>query len=125
MYLITSGCVPFREHPLDQYYRDLYQKHKDEKEDQKRREAAFSKENEMAAERDVERKAAKHARAEKRLKKKTRAATNIQKLWRGRQGRRKFGTEIERHANVTFWAASKLQAVYRAKKARRWAEQNK
>lgn len=30
-----------------------------------------------------------------------------------------------RHAGVTFWAASKLQAVFRAKKARRRAEEQK
>ena len=42
------------EHPLDQYYKDLYRKHKDEKDDQQRREAAFSKENEMKAEREAE-----------------------------------------------------------------------
>jgi len=113
------------EHPLDEYYRNLYRKHKDEKEDQAARDAAYAKEQELAGIRQQDKAEAKRARAEKRLKKKSKAATKIQSVWRGKIGRRKMNAEIEKHATVTFWAASKLQAVYRAKMARRRAHAQK
>ena len=113
------------EHPLDEYYRNLYRKHKDEKDEQGAREEAYAKEAELAGIRQGEKAEAKKARAEKRLKKKSKAATSIQAVWRGKVGRRKMNSEIEKHAEVTFWAASKLQAVFRAKMARRRAHEQK
>lgn len=113
------------EHPLDEYYRNLYRKHKDEKEDEAARAAAYAKEQELAGVRQLDKAEEKRKRAEKRLKKKSKAATKIQATWRGKMGRKKMNMEIEKHAEVTFWAASKLQAVYRAKMARRRAHAQK
>ena len=113
------------EHPLDEYYRNLYRKHKQEKDDEAARQEAYAREAELAGERQKDKQEAKKARAEKRLRKKTKAATAIQSVWRGKVGRRKMNAEIEKHAEVTFWAASKLQAVFRAKVARRRAHEQK
>ena len=55
------------------------------------------------------------------MRKKTKAATMVQKVWRGKMGRRKMQQEISLNAELMFWAASKLQAVFRSKVARRRA----
>ena len=113
------------EHPLDEYYRNLYRKHKAEKDDQAARDRAAEKDAELQGKRDGEKLAGKKKKAEKKLKRKTNAAITVQRHWRGRQGRRRMAEEVKRRAAVSFWAASKLQAVYRAKVARRVARERK
>ena len=113
------------EHPLDEYYRNLYRKHKDEKSEQAARDAAYAKEAAMKEGQATDKLLAKKGRAEKRLKKKIRAATMVQKVWRGKMGRRKMNQEISLNAELMFWAASKLQAVFRSKVARRTAHEAK
>jgi hypothetical protein len=113
------------EHPLDEYYRNLYHKHKKEKEDQLEREKAYAAEAAAKEQREDDRQQGKKARAEKRLRKKTKAATMVQKVWRGKMGRRKMQQEISLNAELMFWAASKLQAVFRSKVARRRAHEQR
>jgi|EP01047_Picozoa_sp_COSAG01_P067638 hypothetical protein len=105
------------EHPMDQYYRNLFLKVQREHEEKKAKEEEERRREEM--ERQDREKAAR-LMEEERLLARERAALLIQRNYRGRLGRKKYLRHLdEMDTRQRHMAAAKVQAVYRGHRVRR------
>jgi hypothetical protein len=111
------------EHPMDQYYRNLFLKVQREHEEKKKAEEEERKKEE--AERQEREKAAR-VMEEERLLARERAALLIQRNYRGRLGRKKYLAHLEQMDNQQrHKAATKVQAAFRGHRVRKYVRQYK
>jgi hypothetical protein len=109
------------EHPMDQYYRNLFLKVKKEHDDKRAKEEQQRLEEE--AERAAAEEDAKRAEEERELAR-TRSALLIQRNYRGLQGRKAFRKRMEAvEENQKHRAATMLQAAWRGQFVRKYVAQ--
>ncbi len=109
------------EHPMDQYYRNLFLKVQREHEEKKKAEEEERKKEE--AERQEREKAAR-VMEEERLLARERAALLIQRNYRGRLGRKKYVAHLEQmDQQQKHKAATKVQASFRGHRVRKYVRQ--
>ena len=109
------------EHPMDQYYRNLFLKVQREHEEKKQKEEEERKKEE--AERQEREKAAR-VMEEERLLARERAALLIQRNYRGRLGRKKYVAHLEEmDSRQRHKAATKVQAAFRGHRVRKYVRQ--
>ena len=109
------------EHPMDQYYRNLFLKVKKEHDDKREKEEAERLREE--AERQAAEEEAKRAEEERELAR-TRSALLIQRNYRGLQGRKQFRKRMEQvEENQKHRAATSLQAAWRGQFVRKYVAQ--
>ena len=109
------------EHPMDQYYRNLFLKVQREHEEKKAKEEEERKREELERQ---EREKAARLMEEERLLARERAALLIQRNYRGRLGRKKYLQQLEEmDSRQRHKAATKVQAAFRGHRVRKYVRQ--
>lgn len=109
------------EHPMDQYYRNLFLKVQREHEEKKKQEEEERKKEEQERQ---EREKAARVMEEERLLARERAALLIQRNYRGRLGRKKYVAHLEQmDKQQKHKAATKVQASFRGHRVRKYVRQ--
>lgn len=109
------------EHPMDQYYRNLFLKVQREHEEKKKAEEEERKKEEQERQ---EREKAARVMEEERLLARERAALLIQRNYRGRLGRKKYLAHLEQmDQQQKHKAATKVQSAFRGHRVRKYVRQ--